>query len=69
MQELKDVVEKLRTDQVLEERYQDHELSGNLKGNRELHIRPNWLLIYRKNKNTVTLTLVKTGTHSELFGL
>lgn len=69
MQELKDVVEKLRTDQVLEERYQDHELSGNLKGNRELHIRPNWLLIYRKNKNTVTLTFVKTGTHSELFGL
>jgi mRNA interferase YafQ len=35
-----DVVEKLRTDQTLEEKYHDHELKGKLKGIRELHIQP-----------------------------
>ena len=40
LEELKSVVEKLRTDQVLEEKYHDHELSGIFEGTRELHIRP-----------------------------
>ena len=40
LEELKSVVEKLRTDQVLEEKYHDHELSGIYEGTRELHIRP-----------------------------
>ncbi|MBQ7080578.1 MAG: type II toxin-antitoxin system mRNA interferase toxin, RelE/StbE family [Fibrobacter sp.] len=37
-------------------------------GTRELHIRPDWLLCYRKNNGILTLTLVGTGTHSDLFG-
>lgn len=50
VQELKDVVEKLRNDEVLDENFHDHELSGQFNGTRELHIRPNWLLCYRKNQ-------------------
>ena len=68
LEELKSVVEKLRTDQVLEEKYHDHELSGIFEGTRELHIRPDWLLCYRKNNGILTLTLVDTGSHSDLFG-
>ena len=68
LDELKSVVEKLRTDQILEEKYQDHELSGVFAGTRELHIHPDWLLCYRKNKGVLTLTLVDTGTHADLFG-
>ena len=67
IQELKDVVEKLRTDQVLDDKYRDHELKGKLKGIRELHIQPNWLLCYKKTLRTLTLTLIATGTHSDLF--
>ena len=48
LDELKSVVEKLRTDQILEEKYQDQELSGFFAGTRELHIHPDWLLCYRK---------------------
>ena len=68
LKELKSVVELLRTDQALDEKYHDHELSGVFEGTRELHIRPNWLLCYRKNNGLLTLTLVDTGTHSDLFG-
>ena len=68
LEELKSVVELLRTDQTLDETFRDHELSGVFAGTRELHIRPDWLLCYRKNNGILALTLVDTGTHSDLFG-
>lgn len=67
IQELHDIVDKLRTDKVLDEKYHDHELTGKLKGTRELHIRPDWLLCYRKTQQTLTLTLITTGSHSDIF--
>ena len=65
--ELETLIEKLRTDQVLEEKYHDHELKGQLKGIRECHINPDWLLMYIKQKDVLILTLVDTGSHSDLF--
>ncbi len=47
--------------------YKDHNLSGNWKGFRECHILPDWLIIYKKESNILVLTLVRTGTHSDLF--
>lgn len=44
----------------------DHEIVGNWKGFRELHIAPDWLLIYKKLPPD-WLALVAVGTHSELF--
>ena len=46
----------------------DHNLTGNWKGFRECHIEPDWLLIYSLQNNVLTLTLARTGTHSDLFG-
>ena len=34
---------------------------------RECHIQPDWLLIYKIEKNILVLTLSRTGTHSDLF--
>ena len=48
-------------------KYKDHEQKGKWKGFRELHIQPDWLLIYTKNKTELILTLTRTGTHSELL--
>ena len=59
---------KLANDEILEERYHDHSLEGNWEGHRELHIRPDWLLIYQKKDNLLILELSRTGTHSDLFG-
>ncbi len=68
MEELYSVVEKLANDEILDERYHDHNLEGNWEGHRELHIRPDWLLIYQKKDNLLILELSRTGTHSDLFG-
>ena len=68
MEELYSVVEKLANDEILEECYHDHNLEGNWEGHRELHIRPDWLLIYQKKDNLLILELTRTGTHSDLFG-
>lgn len=64
---LKEIVNKLANNIPLEEKYKDHELTGNYKGFRECHIQPDWLLIYLIEDSKLTLTLSRTGTHSDLF--
>ena len=67
MEEIARVISKLANDEPLEERYRDHSLDGNWSGHRELHIRPDWLLIYQKKDNLLILELARTGTHADLF--
>lgn len=64
---LDDVIRKLANSEKLDDKYKDYELSGNWAGHRECHILPDWLLIYRIDEDVVTLTLTRTGTHSDLF--
>lgn len=64
---LQDVLDLLCAEQSLPERYKDQNLTGNYVGYRECHITPDWLLIYKVEKNILTLTLTRTGTHSDLF--
>ena len=66
---LDDIVEKLLNGIPLEEKHLDHELKGKYKGFRECHIQPDWLLIYLLENDVLTLTLVDTGTHSDLFDM
>ena len=66
---LDEIVTKLQDDIPLEEKYRDHDLKGNWKGFRECHIQPDWLLIYLKENEVLTLTLVATGSHSDLLDL
>lgn len=66
---LNSVVEKLLQGIPLEEKYKDHELKGEFKGFRECHIQPDWLLMYLLEDDILTLTLVDTGTHADLFNL
>lgn len=66
---LTEVVNKLASGQELDEKYRDHALANNLrfKNCRECHIEPDWLLVYKKSQNELTLFLIETGTHSDLF--
>ncbi|MBF0997602.1 MAG: type II toxin-antitoxin system YafQ family toxin [Lachnospiraceae bacterium] len=66
---LEEVIDTLRQGKALEERFRDHELKGNRKGFRECHIQPDWLLIYLIENDILTLTLVDTGSHSDLLNL
>lgn len=64
---LDDIVERLLHKIPLEAKNRDHALSGNYKGYRECHIQPDWLLIYLIEDDILTLTLIDTGTHADLF--
>ncbi len=48
---LDEVIVKLSTGEELSEKYKDHALIGNWLGHRECHILPDWLLIYRIEKD------------------
>lgn len=63
------VVNTLQQGLPLADKYRDHELKGKYKGFRECHIQPDWLLIYLIENDVLTLTLVDTGTHADLFDM
>ncbi|WP_435406038.1 type II toxin-antitoxin system YafQ family toxin [Peptoniphilus genitalis] len=54
-------------DEALDKRYRDHSLAGIYKGTRECHIEHDFLLIYEKIEDVLVLSLVRTGSHSDLF--
>ena len=64
---LKEVIDLLADGKTLPEKYCDHSLSGNYSGCRECHILPDWLLVYRIEKELLILSLTRTGTHSDLL--
>ena len=64
---LDEVIDNLRQGRKLEAKYHDHGLSGKFQGFRECHIRPDWLLVYLLEDDILTLTLIDTGSHADLF--
>ena len=64
---LVEVVTKLANQEVLDEKYHDHALSGDFSDFRECHIKPDWLLIYAIDDEELELFLFRTGSHSDLF--
>ena len=64
---LDEVVELLRQGEQLNEKYRDHSLGGKFIGFRECHVKPDWILIYLMEQDVLTLTLVDTGSHSDIF--
>ena len=67
--ELENVIRILKNGGVLPEKYKDHPLKNSKEylDCRELHIEPDWLLVYKYYDNQVILYLMRTGTHSDLF--
>lgn len=65
---LKHIVAALSMGESLPEKNQDHALTGIWTGHRECHILPDWLLVYYIENEVLVLTLVRTGSHSDLFG-
>jgi addiction module toxin, relE/stbE family len=43
-------------------------LHGNRDGQWECHIQAHWLLIWEQNNTELTLLMMNTGTHADLFG-
>jgi mRNA interferase YafQ len=64
--ELNEVIKKLANDEILDERYHDHKLKGKYSEYRECHIRPDWLLIYKK-EDKKQIALLYFNAHGNTF--
>jgi mRNA interferase YafQ len=67
LDELTSVMKLLINEQSLPPRYENHPLHGDYKGWWECHVEPDWLLIYRVDKDRQELIFKHTGSHSDLF--
>ncbi|MGV8139378.1 MAG: type II toxin-antitoxin system YafQ family toxin [Mangrovibacterium sp.] len=47
--------------------YKPHKLKGKYAGFWECHIQPDWLMVWDQDDDKLTLLLMRTGTHSDLF--
>ena len=65
LQDFELVLDLLLEGSKLPDNMNDHLLIGNWNGCRELHIKTDWLLIYKIDDKT--LSLIRTGSHSDLF--
>lgn len=64
---LNEIIMLLASGREIPAKHKDHNLINNFKGCRECHITPDWLLIYRRNETLQIISLIRTGTHSDLF--
>lgn len=64
---LNEVISTLAKGEPLPSKNRDHQLVGNYRGCRECHVTPDWLLIYSVQDVLKIITLIRTGTHSDLF--
>ena len=67
LKKIQTVMEKIAAEKPLDKKLFDHPLTGPWRGFRELHIEPDWLLIYEITSNKKTVIFTRTGTHSDLF--
>ena len=65
---LNDVLDMLRNEIPLPEKYRQHALQGNYAGCLECHIDGDFLLIWYDEVNN-TIALFRLGSHSELLSI
>ncbi|MBD5259232.1 MAG: type II toxin-antitoxin system YafQ family toxin [Bacteroides sp.] len=66
LQALNEVINMLKQEIPLPDKYQQHTLQGNYANCYECHIEGDFLLIWI-DETTDTIALVRLGSHSELF--
>lgn len=67
LKKIQDIMEKIASEALLDKKLLDHPLTGEWRGFRELHIEPDWLLIYEITSDKETVIFTRTGSHSDLF--
>lgn len=64
---LEEVIRLLAETGSLSQKYKPHKLTSKFDYAWECHIQSDWLLIWEQNDHELTLLLIDTGTHSDLF--
>lgn len=68
MSKYKECLRILASEGKLPAQYRPHKLSGKFSGAWECHIEPDWLLVWEQNDFELTLLMIETGSHSDIFG-
>lgn len=66
MNKLHAVLRILASSENIPTQYKDYALKSNWAGYRDLHIEPDWMLIYKIQDDKIVL-LAATGTHSHVL--
>jgi len=64
---LESVLDILITGKALPKEYHEHPLVGEFNGCYECHLRPDVLLIYKKDNKELLIQILRIGSHSNLF--
>jgi len=65
MNKLKTIIFILQTGIPIPSQYKDHSLKGKWLGFRDLHIEPDWVLVYRIEDDVIFFST--TGSHAYIF--
>ena len=64
----KAVYQQLLDSGTVSAEHRPHKLSGDYTGCWECHIQGDWVLVWQQNDEELTLLLLDTGSHSDIFG-
>jgi mRNA interferase YafQ len=67
MDKLTDVIALFINEQPLLPKHENHPLHGEYQGKWECHVEPDWILIYRIDRENRRVIFYRTGSHSDLF--
>ena len=67
IEDLRKAIAILAEKGCLPKEYKPHILHRNHEGEWEAHINPDWLLGWEQNDEELTLLMLTTGTHSDVF--
>lgn len=62
---LKSIISSLQSQKKIEPQFKRHPLKGELKGFESIHVKNDWLLIFKVDENF--LNLVMLGKHSQVY--
>lgn len=68
LSKLETVIGILVEEGCLPSEYKPHKLSSKFDGAWECHIQSDWLLVWQQNDTELTLLMIDTGTHADIFG-
>ena len=68
LDKIKETIKLLQYNKTLPLHLRNHKLQGDLSGLEECHVANDWLLVYKRCDKELVLSLVHTGSHSDIFG-
>lgn len=62
---LKEIISKLEKQEEIAQKFKRHPLKGDMKGFESIHIKGDWLLIFKVDE--IFLTLIMLGKHTQVY--